>query len=346
MTNMVTKYIKIKENYKDILKKIGKEVKNGKLIVFPTETVYGIGANSLNKEAVSKIFDAKGRASDNPLIVHISNINMLENIVYNINDIEKKLINAFWPGPLTIIMKKKDIIPENVSGGLNTIGVRMPDNSIARELIEYAGVPIAAPSANKSGRPSGTLIEDIKQELDGKVDYILDAGNSKIGLESTVVKVIDNTVRILRPGKITFEQLKRVVELVEIDENVLKKYDDNKKVLSPGMKYTHYAPKTKCVLVYSKDSKKLINKINEISSQNKDVLVLGRTNNLDKYNSKYKLDMGNTLEEIAHNIFKKLRQVDEYNASIVIIEGVDNKGLGLAIMNRLLRACGHRYIEV
>lgn len=345
---MDTKYIKIEKNedYKDKLKIIGEKVAKGKLVVFPTETVYGIGANSLNKEAVSKIFKAKGRASDNPLIVHISNLHMLKDIVCNVSLIEKKLIEHFWPGPLTIIMKKKDIIPENVSGGLDTVGVRMPDNDIARCLIEYAGIPIAAPSANKSGRPSGTLIEDIKQELDGKVDYILDAGNSSIGLESTVVQVIDEKVRILRPGKITYEQISEVVEKVEIDENVLNKYDENKKVLSPGMKYTHYAPKTKCILVYSKDNKKLINKINEISLQNDNALILGRTYNLEKYNAKYKLDIGNSLEEIAHNMFKMLREVDKYNVNIVIIEGVESKGLGLAIMNRLLRACGYRYTEV
>ena len=343
---MITKKIKLKEENDNILKELGEELKNGKLIVFPTETVYGIGANSLNTEAVSKIFKAKGRASDNPLIVHISSLDMLNDIVYETGDIENKLINAFWPGPLTIIMKKKEIIPENVSGGLNTIGIRMPDNKIARKLIEYANVPIAAPSANKSGKPSGTLIEDIIGELNGKVDYIIDAGNTDIGLESTVVQVIDKKVRILRPGKITLEQIKEKVDLVEIDEHTLKPYIEKEKVLSPGMKYTHYAPESKCILVYSKDNKKLIDKINELSSHKNEVLVLGMTCNLDNYHAKYKLDMGNTLEEIAHNMFKRLRQVDKYKADLVIIEGVENKGLGLAIMNRLIRACGHRYIEL
>ena len=343
---MVTKYIRLNEENVDILKEIGKELKNGKLVVFPTETVYGIGANALNKEAVSNIFIAKGRAADNPLIVHISDLDMLKDIVYEIGEIEKKLIEAFWPGPLTIIMKKKEIIPENVSGGLETVGVRMPDNMIARKLIEYAKVPIAAPSANKSGKPSGTLIKDIIGELNGKAHYIIDEGNTDIGLESTVVQVIDKKVRILRPGKITLEQIKEKVDLVEIDEHVLKPYVGKEKVLSPGMKYTHYAPESKCILVYSKDNKKLINKINELSSHNNEVLVLGMTSNLDSYNARYKLDMGNTLEEIAHNMFKILRQVDKYKADLVIIEGVENKGLGLAIMNRLLRACGYRYIEV
>ena len=343
---MITKRISLNEKNENILKDLGKEIRNGKLVVFPTETVYGIGANALNKEAVSKIFKAKGRASDNPLIVHISNIEMLNDIVFDVGVIEKKLIKAFWPGPLTIIMKKRNSIPDNVSGGLDTIGVRMPDNIIARKLIEYANVPIAAPSANKSGKPSGTIIDDIIQELSGKVDYIIDDGNSDIGIESTVIQVINNKVRILRPGKITPEQINKYVDSVEIDVHVLNSLTETDNVLSPGMKYTHYAPKTKCVLVYSKDKQKLINKINEISSTNNDVLVLGRTDNLNSYNAKYKLDMGNTLEYIAHNIFKRLRQVDEYNAELVIIEGVESKELGLAIMNRLIRACGYRYIEV
>lgn len=343
---MITKYIELKEESECDLREAGDAIKRGKLVVFPTETVYGIGANALNIDSVARIFEAKGRASDNPLIVHISNIDMLKDIVCEQNEIEKKLIRNFWPGPLTIIMKKKEIIPYNVSGGLETVGVRMPNNKYAQKLIEYAGVPIAAPSANKSGKPSGTLIQDIKKELDGKVEYILDAGNSEIGLESTVVQVIDKKVRILRPGKITLENIKEKIGLVEIDEHVLNPYEGNEKVLSPGMKYTHYAPKTKCILVYSNDSEKLVNKINELSLKNDEALILGRTENLDKYNAKHKLDIGNSLEEIAHNIFRRLREVDKYNVKLVVIEGVEDKGLGLAIMNRLLRACGYRYIKL
>lgn len=346
MKSMVTKYIKMEEEQESILQKAGEAIQNGELVVFPTETVYGIGANALNQKAVSKIFEAKGRASDNPLIVHISDISMLDNMVSDVGKIERKLMEAFWPGPLTIILKKRKIIPANVSGGLDTIGVRMPDNEIARKLIRYAGVPIAAPSANRSGRPSGTFIQDIRQELEGKVAYILDAGGSAIGIESTVVQVVEEKVHILRPGKITLEQINKQVELVEVDSHVFKPYQGTEKVLSPGMKYRHYAPKAKCVLVYSKDEEKLIDKINELISQNKKVLVLGRTKHLEQYHTDYKLDMGNTLEEIAHNIFRRLREVDEYSMDFVIIEGVEKNDLGLAIMNRLLRACGYRYMEV
>ena len=341
----MTQIIKLEEINDDILRKIGIELRNGKLIVFPTETVYGIGANSLDKKAVSNIFKAKGRASDNPLIVHVSGIKMLKDIVYDVGDIEKKLIQAFWPGPLTIIMKKKEVIPDNVSSGLNTIGVRMPDNIIAKKLIEYAKVPIAAPSANKSGKPSGTSTQDIIKELSGKVDYIIDSGNTEIGIESTVIQVIDDKVRILRPGKITKEEIEKYVDVVEIDKHVLNPYEGKEEVLSPGMKYTHYAPETKCILVYSKDNKKLIDKINDMC-KDRNVLVLARTGNLDKFIAKYKLGMGDTLEEIAHNMFNRLRQVDEYKVDLVIIEGVENKNLGLAIMNRFVRACGYRYIEI
>lgn len=317
------------------------------MVLFPTETVYGIGANALDTNAVQKIFVAKGRASDNPLIVHISNINMLEQIVENIGEIEKRLINKFWPGPLTIIFNRKseNIIPNSVTAGLNTVGVRMPSNEIARELIELSGVPIAAPSANVSGRPSGTNVQDIIEELDGKVHYIIDGGKTIIGLESTVIRVIDKKIEILRPGKITLEELESVANEVEVNKNVFEKVTD-KPVASPGMKYKHYAPKTKCVLVYSNDKVKMINKINEISNDYKNVVVLGTQGNMPKYISKNKLSMGATLEDVAQNIFSLLRKADKCNADLVIIEGVTKQGLGLAIINRLIRACEYNYIEI
>ena len=174
-------------------------IKDGGTIVFPTETIYGIGANALSEKAVDKIFEAKGRPNDNPLIVHICNKSQINELVKEINEIEQKLIDTFMPGPFTLILKKKDIIPDNVTANIDTVGIRMPDNEIAQELIRSSGVPIAAPSANISGRPSGTNIEDIKDELDGKVDGVIDAGNSKIGIESTVVKVIEGVPTILRP---------------------------------------------------------------------------------------------------------------------------------------------------
>ena len=304
------------------------------------------GANAIDEEAVSKIFKAKGRASDNPLIVHISNISMLNDLVKEVGKTEQKLIDTFWPGPLTIIFNRKEILPSNVTAGLETVGIRMPSNKIANKLIELANLPIAAPSANISGRPSGTKIEDIIEELDGKVDYILDSGMVDIGLESTVVRVVDNKVHILRPGKITVQDIEKLGLEVVVEKQIMEECKPSEKVMSPGMKYRHYAPNTKCLLVYSEDEEKLINKINEEVEKNKNVLVLGRTNHLNKYKTDNKLDMGKSLEEISKNIFTLLRKVDSYNAELVIIEGVKKEGLGLAIMNRLIRACEHNYIEI
>ena len=344
---MKSKYADLKQNY-DINKIIeaAEEIKNGKLVLFPTETVYGIGANALDSNAVSNIFKAKGRASDNPLIVHICDIKMLNELVKKVTSIELNLINNFWPGPLTIIFDKKDCVPYSVTAGLETVGVRLPNNKVAQELIRKSECPIAAPSANVSGKPSGTKIEDIIDELDGKVDYILDAGMTDIGVESTVVRVIQNKVHILRPGKITKEDIEKLGIEVIIEKQIMEECKTEEKVMSPGMKYRHYAPNTNCLLIYSNKEEKLIQEINNKIKEAKSVLVLGKTSNLKKYNTDKKLDMGETLEEISKNIFTLLRKVDSYNVDLVIIEGVKKEGLGLAIMNRLIRACEHNYIEI
>ncbi len=342
---MKSKYINLKnDNDYTKIKPAAESIKQGKLVLFPTETVYGIGANALNVQAVKDIFIAKGRAQDNPLIVHIANIEMLKELVQNVGEIEEKLIKNFWPGPLTIIFEKKPIIPDVITGGLNTVAIRMPSNEIARKLIEYSNLPIAAPSANVSGKPSGTIVEDIIDELDGKVDYVIDAGKVDIGLESTVVRVVDNIVHILRPGKITPEDMKKLGLEVFIEKQILGEYNKNEKVMSPGIKYKHYAPTTKCILVYSEDEEKMAEEINK-QIQEKNAVVICKTQNVDKYNSPYKLDMGQTLEQISNNIFTLLRKADKYNAEIIAVEGVTKEGLGLAIMNRLLRACSHNYIE-
>ena len=343
---MKTKYINLKEEYnEERIKEAAQDILNGELVIFPTETVYGIGANALNDDACKNIFKAKGRAGDNPLIVHVNNVDMIKKLVEEPNEIEKKLIKSFCPGPFTLKNKAKNIIPKSVTAGLDTVGIRMPSNKIANKLIEYAGVPIAAPSANVSGRPSGTKIDDILKEFDGKVSTIIDDGMVDIGLESTVVRVIDNKVRILRPGKITKENIEKLGIEVEIDKNILGKYDGKEKVLSPGMKYRHYAPNTKCMMVYSKNEESMVNKINELI-QDKQALVVCRDKNFDKYDTKNKIKMGNSLEEMAHNIFSILRQVDNYNVDIVIIEGMEKDGLGLALNNRLLRACEYNYLEI
>ena len=220
---MKSKYINFKQNknYEE-LKAPAEAIKEGKLVIFPTETVYGIGANAIDEEAVRNIYIAKGRASDNPLIAHISDIKMLDDLVLEVGEIERKLIKNFWPGPLTIVFKKKPIVPDIITGGLDTVAVRMPSNEIAHKLIEYSNCPIAAPSANISGKPSGTQIEDIIEELDGKVEYIIDNGKVDIGVESTVIRVVDNVVHILRPGKKTPEDIEELGIPVYIEKQILR----------------------------------------------------------------------------------------------------------------------------
>lgn len=260
---------------------------------------------------MKKIFIAKGRAQDNPLILHVSDKNMIEKIARNITNMEKNIIDKFMPGPLTIILKKRKIVPDIVSAGLDTVGIRMPEEEIAKDLIKEAKTPLAAPSANISGKPSGTNIKDIFNELNNKVDIILDNGPTKIGVESTVIRVIRGKIHILRPGKITKEDFEKLNYKVIIDKHILNKFTEEQKVLSPGVKYKHYAPNSKCILIYSKNNNKIVKATKEISK----------------------------------NIFTILRKVDNYNPDIVIIEGVKSEGLGLAIMNRLIRACSYNYIE-
>jgi len=337
----VSKYLDLRNGYSiDKLDEAVHIIKNGGLVVFPTETVYGIGANGLNDEAVKNIFKAKGRPSDNPLILHVSSISMVESIACDISEIEYKLMNKFFPGPLTLILKKKSCVSDVVSANLDTVGVRMPANKIAHDLICLSNVPIAAPSANVSGKPSGTNTNDIIEELGNKVDYIIDGGDSIGGLESTVVRVINGVIHILRPGKITKEQLEEYAPVI-IDKHVLDDLDDDK-VLSPGMKYKHYAPNTKCILVYSEDKDILINKIKELETDSS--IVITNNDNINVF--KNSISYGSSLDDISHNIFKLLRQVDKMDIDLVIIEGVSKKGLGLAIMNRLIRACAYNYIEV
>ena len=332
------------------LKVICNLIKNGELVIFPTETVYGIGANALDKDAVSKIFVAKGRPADNPLIVHIADKRDIEKYVREITPVEQKLIDSFMPGPFTLILPKKDIIPDIVSGGLDTIGIRMPSNVIARGIISFSGVPVAAPSANVSGRPSGTSIEDIRKELEGKVSAIIDGGETEIGLESTVVKVIHEIPVILRPGKITDKDIIDAVGIAKYDNKIFEKVTEEQIVESPGMKYKHYAPNTKCKMVYCEDELDQIFYINRYIRQYKgDVALLSFDEHREKIvvsDSRFiSLGSKNNLEEIARNIYSALRKADSINAEVILIEGVKREGIGIAIMNRLLRAAGYDILE-
>lgn len=333
------------------LKVICNLIKNGELVIFPTETVYGIGANALDAEAVGKIFIAKGRPSDNPLIVHVASKEEIYNIATDITEVEEKLIESFMPGPFTIILKKKEnVLPDIVTAGLDTVAVRMPNNLIAQAIITFSGVPIAAPSANISGKPSGTNISDIRNELESKVSAIIDGGDSSIGLESTVVKVINEIPVILRPGKITPEEIREVAGTVEIDKKVFEQVGKDEKVESPGMKHRHYAPNTKCQLIYAKDEKDQIFEINKrVRKYKGDVVVIGFTEHKKDIvvsEGRY-IDIGSKhdLEAFAKNIYSELRKADKIQPEIILIEGVPKEGLGIAIMNRLLRTCEYDYFE-
>ncbi len=304
----------------------------GELIIFPTETVYGLGANALDERMVDKIFKTKGRPSNNPLIVHLKNKDEIEKYAVISNDIERKLIDNFMPGPFTLILKKKSIIPDNVTCGMETVGIRIPIDKIAHNLLDILDYPIAAPSANLSSKPSGTRVSDIFDEFNGKVSFIIDGGDSRIGLESTVCKVIDGIPTILRPGFITKEDIEGIIGRCNVSEYVLKEAHGN--VESPGMLYKHYSPNTKCILCDNE-------KINEVKESFKKVIIIGniKTECYKFYN------YGDDLVKVAHNIFKLLREADKEKADVIIIQSVPKEGLGLAIMNRLIRTCEYNYIK-
>jgi len=314
------------------LEEVAQIIKNGGLVLFPTETVYGLGANGLDENAVKKIYIAKGRNENNPINLLVSNIEMIESVAKDISDLEYKLMESFFPGPFTIILKKKSIVPSIVTANGDTVGVRMPSGIIAKELVELAGVPIAAPSANISGKPSGTNFNDIYSDFKDKVDYMIDGGDSSIGIESTIVKVIDNIPHILRPGSITDEQIEKIAG------TIIKDYENSVSNL-PSSNYDHYTLNSKSLLVISNDNEKMVSKINEIANTYSFPVIIAKHENINRYNVKTIIDMGTLLDDIAKNIFSNLRKADSFSPDIVIIEGVKNEDVGLAIMNRLMKAC-------
>lgn len=332
------------------LKVVCNLIRNGELVIFPTETVYGIGANALDEMAVGKIFVAKGRPSDNPLIVHLADRRKIEDIAQNITEMEQMLIDAFMPGPFTIILERKPIVPDIVTAGLDTVAIRIPENVIARGIITFSGCPIAAPSANISGKPSGTNIADIRKELEGKVSAIVDGGDTQIGLESTVVKVIDEVPVILRPGGVTPEQIEKVAGKVRIDKNVFKAVEIDDFVESPGMKYRHYAPETQCLLVNCEDDLDQVFYLKKIIKEYQgNVVVIGFEEHREKtlLDEERFISVGNKndLESYAKNIYSALRKADQVRPKIILIEGVKREGLGYAIMNRMIRTCENNVFE-
>lgn len=337
------------ENIKQCIKEAAEVIKNGGVVAFPTETVYGLGANALKEECVKKIFVAKGRPQDNPLIVHVASKN-IDEYVKNIPDVANELIDKFWPGPLTLILEKRNIIPMETSANLDTIGIRMPSNKIAMELIKESGVPIAAPSANISGRPSPTNIERCVEDLKGRVDYILGGEISEVGLESTIVDCTVYPPMVLRPGGITLEMLREVDENIEIDKGLLNNSKEFKPK-APGMKYRHYAPNAKLKIIRG-NNKKTIEKINEMVQnyidEEKSVGILTTKENSSKYPNGKVVILGeeNNLEEIASNLFNALREFNDLGVDIILAEAFNEEGIGVAIMNRLNKAAGYDIIDV
>lgn len=343
----IIKDIEIDNNY---INEAANIIKNNGIVVFPTETVYGLGANALDSDAVSKIFKAKGRPQDNPLIVHVANKN-ISNLVLDVPEIAKTLIDKFWPGPLTIILEKNNIIPDVTSAGLGTIGIRMPDNNIALRLIELANKPIAAPSANISGRPSPTEVERCIEDLSGKVDYILGGERSEVGVESTIVDCTVNPPLILRPGGVTLEMLREIHSGISIDEAIKGKPKNDLKPKAPGMKYRHYAPKAKLKIIRG-NKEKTIDKIKEIVDncieKSKNVAILCTNENVSKFHKGRVISLGSetALEDIARNLFEALRRCDDLGVDIILCEAFQEQGVGVAIMNRLNKAAGFDIIEV
>ena len=349
---MKTEYVDLREgkDIKEGVKKAAEIIKRGGLVAFPTETVYGLGANGLDENAVPKIYEAKGRPSDNPLILHISKLDEIEDIVKEIPKSALILAEEFWPGPLTMVFKKSERIPYRTTGGLESVAIRMPSNKIARELIKAAGVPIAAPSANSSGRPSPTKAAHVIYDLDGKIDMVIDGGEVDIGIESTIVDVTGEVPVILRPGFITEKMLSEAIGRVEIDE-VVKSLSPDKdlKPKAPGMKYRHYAPRGK-MTIYKGSHSKVVERINEEISklEGKKTGVLATDETKSYYRADIIISLGSREdgESIAHNLFDALRKFDDEDVEFIFSEGFDENKLGFAIMNRLHKSAGYNIINV
>ena len=351
---MNTKLIKIedKENVKDEeLLEAARILREGGLVAFPTETVYGLGANALNEEAARKIYAVKGRPSDNPLIAHISCMEELPAIVREIPEAGRKLAERYWPGPLTMIFPKKEIVPYGTTGGLDTVAVRMPSDKIANRLIRLSGVPVAAPSANTSGRPSPTRASHVIEDMDGKIDMIIDGGEVGIGVESTIVDVSGEIPTLLRPGAITIEMLRETLGRVDIDPAILGPVTKDIRPKAPGMKYRHYAPKADMVLVEG-DMEKVVAYINREAAQaekaGKRVGIICTEESRGSYPEGLLEVIGSRQSEasVAHNLFAVLREFDERKVDYILSESFSTDRLGQAIMNRLCKAAGYHIVKV
>lgn len=333
-----------------IIEAAAEEIRQGELVAFPTETVYGLGADGLNPRALEKIFKAKGRPQDNPLILHVADYDQVEELVQFIGEDARRVMDAFWPGPITILFKKSDKVPYEATAGLDTVAIRMPEDKIALELIRRSKRPIAAPSANLSGRPSPTRAEHVKIDLDGRLETILDGGSTGIGLESTVVDLSSKEAMILRPGGIGYEDLRKIVPNITIDSSIISEGEDIVP-RSPGQKYRHYAPRSEMFL-YSGDLDRVVNRINleleDYLNRGYKVGIMATDESKDRYSGGSVISMGSreNKETIAHNLFKVLRDFDKLEVDIILAEAVEKSGIGTAIMNRLIKAASGNIFTV
>lgn len=349
---MKTIYHRLNEKQIDpkVMQEAGEVIRRGGLVAFPTETVYGLGGDAMNPQASSRIYAAKGRPSDNPLIVHIADLQDLEQIAASVPQDAYALAERFWPGPLTMILAKKDSVPRETTGGLSTVAIRMPDHPIALELIRAAKTGIAAPSANLSGRPSPTSAEHVREDLDGRIDMILDGGPSKIGLESTIVDLSTNLPMILRPGYISIDAIREVIGRAEYDPAIQSGVKSEEAPKAPGMKYKHYAPKGELTVVSGKQEEVTSYIREQIQKQSGRMRtgVIATQETCGMYEADLVLNVGSgeDEEEIARHLYSVLRAFDEAQIDRIYSEAFHGERIGQAIMNRLIKAAGHHIIEV
>lgn len=333
-----------------VIEKAGEILKGGGLVAFPTETVYGLGADALNEQAARKIYAAKGRPSDNPLIVHIADIEALGRITEEVPEAARKVAEAFWPGPLTMILKKSREVPRGTTGGLETVAVRMPDHEIAREVIKAGGGYIAAPSANTSGRPSPTEARHVESDMDGKIDMIVDGGAVEIGVESTILDMTVTPPMILRPGAVTEEMLEELIGEIAVDKTLIDP-DSKKAPKAPGMKYRHYAPRAEMAVVDGRIDA-VVDEINRLAKERADagykVGIIGTRETVGRYRTGDIKCIGTRTDEstIASRLYGILREFDSDGVEFIYSEAFAAEGIGSAVMNRLLKAAGHRVICV
>lgn len=349
MKTMIEQTDKIQMNM-DTIKRAGEILKGGGLVAFPTETVYGLGADALNEQAAKKIYAAKGRPSDNPLIVHVADRESLEKITQEIPKAAELAAEAFWPGPLTLILRKSHEVPYGTTGGLETVAVRMPDHEIAREIIRAGGGYIAAPSANTSGRPSPTSARHVQDDLDGRIDMIVDGGTVKIGVESTILDMTVTPPMILRPGAVTKEMLEAVIGEIAVDQTLMDP-DSKKAPKAPGMKYRHYAPAAELVVVDG-EMDAVVDEINRLSREKEDagcsVGIIATEETVSRYRTGDIKCVGTRVDEstIASHLYGILREFDKDGVEYIYSEAFAAEGIGSAVMNRLLKAAGHHVLHV